>query len=457
MCEWRSGSNSGYRCNLPSLPGGRYCVLHEDRPKDVQPFLAACREQILGDGGERSNERFDFRGYVFPRGVSLAGGTRPISAKAISPAAATSQHTIWLPSDANGHLCLDEADVGNVVLCDISIRSVSCVECKVHGFLMLSRVQATGDVTLAWAEVTKYAGVYFCEIDGRLTVAKSEIAGDLHVTGGRASGGLHVTSSSIDGSFLVVACGLGGVADLRRTQVAGDLSIVGADLGSLAYFDGLSVVGEIELRQVTFDQRADFSLALCGGLDIGRGEPSIGRRRASSQGVTLNSLEAAVEFWNFAARTYEQARLWPRADAARFHERVCRLRMDACRSGWKGWRGRLAYAADAVFLRWPTAYGASLTRLSLTWLSLVGGFGLLYFAMTRACPNLLFNMSSDGLAWPLSLGRALYFSITTFTTLGYGDFQPAPGLGSILVSVEAILGGITMALTVLVIGRKFMR
>jgi len=58
---------------------------------------------------------------------------------------------------------------------------------------------------------------------------------------------------------------------------------------------------------------------------------------------------------------------------------------------------------------------------------------------------------------PFTLGRTFYFSVVTFTTLGYGDIRPAPGLGSALTATEAVLGGIMMALTVLVIGRKFMR
>ena len=84
------------------------------------------------------------------------------------------------------------------------------------------------------------------------------------------------------------------------------------------------------------------------------------------------------------------------------------------------------------------------------------GFASVYYLLTSHGYQ-LFDHESPGEKWPFSFGRAFYFSIITFTTLGYGDIRPAPGLGSALTALEAILGGIMMALTVLVIGRKFMR
>jgi len=48
----------------------------------------------------------------------------------------------------------------------------------------------------------------------------------------------------------------------------------------------------------------------------------------------------------------------------------------------------------------------------------------------------------------------LYFSVVTFTTLGYGDFQPAVGLSRIFVSLESIIGAITMALFVYTFARR---
>jgi len=53
-------------------------------------------------------------------------------------------------------------------------------------------------------------------------------------------------------------------------------------------------------------------------------------------------------------------------------------------------------------------------------------------------------------------GSALYFSVVTFTTLGYGDLRPAPHLRWAAAS-EALLGAFLTALFVVVMARKFTR
>lgn len=51
------------------------------------------------------------------------------------------------------------------------------------------------------------------------------------------------------------------------------------------------------------------------------------------------------------------------------------------------------------------------------------------------------------------LGKSLYFSMITFTTLGYGDVQPL-GFGEALATLESFLGALLMALLVFVLGRR---
>ena len=52
-----------------------------------------------------------------------------------------------------------------------------------------------------------------------------------------------------------------------------------------------------------------------------------------------------------------------------------------------------------------------------------------------------------------------YFSVVTFTTLGFGDIQPQAGMWHIQLCamIEALLGAILMALFILTFGRKMMR
>lgn len=55
-----------------------------------------------------------------------------------------------------------------------------------------------------------------------------------------------------------------------------------------------------------------------------------------------------------------------------------------------------------------------------------------------------------------TLGNAVYFSIVTFTTLGYGDITATPGMQWLSAS-EAVLGAALMSLFIVALSRKFSR
>jgi hypothetical protein len=50
-----------------------------------------------------------------------------------------------------------------------------------------------------------------------------------------------------------------------------------------------------------------------------------------------------------------------------------------------------------------------------------------------------------------------YFSIVTYTTLGFGDVKPASLIGEIIVSTEVILGYTTLGLLLAVLAEKLAR
>lgn len=87
-------------------------------------------------------------------------------------------------------------------------------------------------------------------------------------------------------------------------------------------------------------------------------------------------------------------------------------------------------------------YGESPKRVILSSLVTILGFTLLYQGVGELEPA------------PTSIGETLYFSVITFTTLGYGDFHPATGSTQFLASVESLVGALLMALLVFVLGRR---
>jgi len=54
------------------------------------------------------------------------------------------------------------------------------------------------------------------------------------------------------------------------------------------------------------------------------------------------------------------------------------------------------------------------------------------------------------------VGEAFHFSVVTFTTLGYGDFEPKPRWRW-LADLEAVLGAALLATFVVCLTRKYMR
>lgn len=96
-------------------------------------------------------------------------------------------------------------------------------------------------------------------------------------------------------------------------------------------------------------------------------------------------------------------------------------------------------------------------------LMLLSFLGIILFALGYAFLGLSYNGSTAQLSTSLDvwenlkvLGNALYFSIVTFTTLGYGDITPV-GFSRLAAATEAFTGSFTIALFVVVFVRRMIR
>jgi uncharacterized protein YjbI with pentapeptide repeats len=127
------------------------------------------------------------------------------------------------------------------------------------------------------------------------------------------------------------------------------------------------------------------------------------------------------------------------------------LERNVRRIGWEKWYG--STRLRRWVLRWPVQafwwasdYGSSTARIfvSLLLLSLVFA-GVYYWSGLAAPPGPVTNLfEADGVTVPHLLVplRAVYFSVVTMTTLGFGDVnaEPTSYLGHVLLMVQVVLG-----------------
>lgn len=118
-----------------------------------------------------------------------------------------------------------------------------------------------------------------------------------------------------------------------------------------------------------------------------------------------------------------------------------RLNYNIRRLNWEDWyreHGVLSWPVKAFW--WLTDYGTSEARLIGSFFSFAVFFTLLYLSFPEEIHGI--SPPFDPGISSLECVRALYFSIVTMTTLGFGDIYAEPGhfAGHIILSFQVLLG-----------------
>jgi len=127
---------------------------------------------------------------------------------------------------------------------------------------------------------------------------------------------------------------------------------------------------------------------------------------------------------------------WNKKEIIKSHKRLCRE--------WTSW-----FVSKMMDLL--TGYGEKPTRVVAWWFGIVSVFGAIYYLFKGIMNH------PNALAYKPSPLESIYFSVVSFTTLGFGDFQPKPGVFQIVASIEAFLGALFIALFIFVFTRKMIR
>ncbi|MCY1204736.1 Pentapeptide repeats (8 copies) [compost metagenome] len=172
-------------------------------------------------------------------------------------------------------------------------------------------------------------------------------------------------------------------------------------------------------------------------------------RRHGQWSMMLDLLQQAEEIYRNLRIQLEKAGLFE--DAGRFFYRemvMRRLQMPR----WSAQR-LFSWMVDLF-----CGYGEQPLRVVLFSLGFVLFCAVLYFfvGIHHGDVRLALSLDQDLFTNLEELGACMYFSVVTFTTLGYGDIAPL-GVSRPLAAFEAFVGSFTMALFVVVFVKKMTR
>ena len=99
-----------------------------------------------------------------------------------------------------------------------------------------------------------------------------------------------------------------------------------------------------------------------------------------------------------------------------------------------------------------TDCGRSLIRVVSWSLALSLVFGIVYYALGESA----FKIDSEqGLPW--NLFTTVYYSVVTFTTLGFGDITPRTSIAAAVVMIEVVIGYVMLGILISILATKVAR
>ncbi|MDB2283050.1 pentapeptide repeat-containing protein [Halorubrum ezzemoulense] len=200
---------------------------------------------------------------------------------------------------------------------------------------------------------------------------------------------------------------------------------------------------------------------------------SILNRRKKERSEQSAFLLSCIEIYRELQRLHSENGRPKRARHYRIRSREARRKFALA-------EGKTVKWVESEFINRVTDYGESWRRLAIVSGAIIFVSGLLYplFGGIRFSSNtgrgsqltsemfpsylpldwIPIEFSVEGYPeWVVTLLESMYFSVVTFTTLGYGDVQPVGPAAKFLVGIESLAGVVLMAALVFVLTRKATR
>lgn len=460
-CQFKSEYDADYNCPEPPLEDSEkgYCIFHEAGKKDIKKFIQRIIRKL-------DKKDYDFRGYWFPEGPIDSEGFDLKTVKQLGKHGGFEGILAFAgPSNSKGvgvrtHRRLSDRQRfnkegtipygGGGYFIGITFDELADFEA------------ATFEGSADFKRVTFRGGGNFERTTFKGPVRFGGLAGYDYRTFVGLRRYIIANSSLIRWDDDLERYGPFSPAGERLWEKAtfeGPASFKSATFEGSAYFEGTVFQGPTDFREATFRGFSNFRRATF-------------EKSAYLEGITFEKIIVLDQVRFRIPRSvdilFRKAKtVWHR-EGNYVEEGKCHYQeMDYIRKQ-KRWDIRYIWAN--LFHRCLHGYGEKphrvilwATGIIITCALLFMNFGIgetRFFGANLPTYNIFKILPKPyTLSWVdlANIGRYFYFSVVTFTTLGYGDLRPVHPISHLISSIEAFTGMFMMALFVLTFGRKWRR
>ena len=291
----------------------------------------------------------------------------------------------------------------------------------------------------------------------------TSITGSADFSGAKIEGNLDFSGAMIEGNSAFISMTISGDADFVGTTIKGRANFVASKIRGDADFLGAQIEGDADFQNVGFDKSADFRVECFGGdVDFyGATLPPSGRFGRTKEWRKRSKIKSGkgMSLFRFAKQVLQNMGLYREAGDFHFEERRHALYRRVFLMGKTRTRRVLNLLNPVIFIpaliefvfgRIIFGYGERPNRIVAAAALVVGCCAWIY-----DYSEAIVNKSDEILT---GVEHAVYFSIVTFTTLGFGDYTPVPGHPIWRVAAfEAVAGAFLMAAFIVTLARRWGR
>ena len=425
------------------LHDDKHCIFHSE---DIEGKKDKFNDEFWKEFERQKEheEKYVFRGFIFPGDISF-------NSKEFE------KDVDFLDAQFSGEANFGEAQFSG---------EAAFVRAQFSGNAHFWRARFSGVAYFGSARFSGKAYFGVAQFSGEAYFGVAQFSGAAYFGSAQFSGAAYFGSAQFSGEAYFGVAQFSGAADSVRAQFSGAADFMRAQFSGKAYFVRAQFSGAADFRSAQFSGAADF-----GGAQFS-GEVNFSGAEFHSKSFfmevkfeDLNQLNMInTSFYNvFGLLEYiaENRNKFKRSKGIKYLHDTCKPILGETTVSRLPLLSR--EIKDDVYLmsfkkKHPTIHfiwwlfadcGRSFSRWALWSIIFAVLFAYLFFSMGTEA----FSISK----LPFSFETMLYYSLVTFTTLGFGDVIPNTAEASRLVMLEVILGYIMLGGLISILANKLAR